>query len=722
MILTKVFLKNFMCYYDENIFEFSEGINVVIGDNGYGKSKLYDAIHWVMYDQCFDTSADQFKSTKQLNDKLISDRAIFETDEGKIECSVSLTFYDSRKENTYTFERSINASKNDGEVTYQSDSVARVTERKGVLSAQIIDDEVNIKRLKRKVLPDNIKPYMWFQGEQIDNIIDFKESTTLIRAINVLSDISKFDEIYSITDSLVTNVENELKNKQRSLSKDKSKSDELEEKIKEKKSLLGDYKNDLKQASKGKKIAEERTEELLSKIDVAQEIRNLDSDRKKLESDFNKTVTELNELRESLNKKLFTRGWVLKGTLGLFKEFEKKYNSYSESKLELKRKLQTEKKVAEKLQTRLPINVPEPIYVQKMLDKEKCLVCDREAKEGTKAYKSIESLIQDSSEERKRLESEMSQRYDFSESLDLLYKNGLRQEGRIFNIDDDINETLKRIDELVFTKDEIKRELEEVVNQVENYIADSSINVEDAKKIANELQASQSMNSRFSTDIGSYEGRIKSLEDEITSLNNKYDKLVVGDLPKKLVEKVEISRHLNAAAKSTRKRVFQELIDRLEQEANKHYKKMTQDNMSARGIIKLTEYDGNYTPELVDSEGNQLSQINMGNILLIKLATIMAIISARQNTRDTQLYTLISDAPMSVFGEDYTIGFCKTVSEVYRQSIIMSKDFYKNDKLRHQLLNSDEINLGQVYMIKPNLPEGERESRHKLAIEINSLN
>jgi len=722
MILTKVFLKNFMCYYDENTFEFSEGINVVIGDNGYGKSKLYDAIHWVMYDQCFDTSADQFRSTKQLNDKLISDRAIFETDEGKIECSVSLTFYDSRKENTYTFERSINASKNDGDVTYQSDSAARVTERKGVLSAQIIDDEVKIERLRRKVLPENIKPYMWFQGEQIDNIIDFKESKTLTRAINVLSDISKFDEIYSITDSLVTKVENQLKKKQRSLSKDKSKSDELEEKIKEKKSLLGDYKNDLKQAKKGKIIAEERTEELLSKIDVAQEIRNLDSDRKKLERDFNKTVNELNELRESLNKRLFTRGWVLKGTSDFFKEFEKKYDRYSESKLDLKRKVQTEKKVAEKLQTRLPINVPEPIYVQKMLDKEKCLVCDREAKEGTEAYKSIESLIQDSSEERKRLESEISDRYDFSESLELLYKNGLRQEGRILNIDDDINDTLKRIDELRVTKDEIKRELEEVKNQVENFIADSSINVEDAKKIASELQASQSMNSRFSTNIGSYEGRIKSLEEEINSLNNKYDKLVVGDLPKKLVEKVDISRHLNEAAKSTRKRVFQELIDRLEKEANKHYKKMTQDNMSARGIIKLSEYDGNYTPELVDSEGNQLSQINMGNILLIKLATIMAIISARQNTRDTQLYTLISDAPMSVFGEDYTIGFCKTVSEVYRQSIIMSKDFYKNDKLRDQLLNSDEINLGEVYMIKPNLPEGERESRHKLAIEINSLN
>jgi len=722
MILTKAQLKNFMCYYDENVFEFSEGINVVIGDNGYGKSKLFDAIYWVMYDRCFDTSADEFKTTKQLNDKLISDRAVHETEQGNVNCSVSLTFYDSRKENTYTIERSLSATKNEDKVTYGNTSTERVTERKGVLSAQIIDDKDKVERLKKRILPDNIKPYMWFQGEQIDNIIDFKESETLTRAINVLSDISRFDEISSITDSLVTSVENELKKKQRSLSKDKNKSDELEAEIKKKKSLLNNYKSDLQQAKKGKKIAEERSEELLSKIDIAQEIRDLDSERKKLEKDFNKTVLELDNLRESLNKRLFTRGWVLKGVSGLFKGFEEKYKKYNDSKLELKRKLQTEKRIQEKLQTRLPINVPEPIYVQKMLEKEQCLVCDREAEKGSEAYKAIESLIDDSSEERKRLESEFKERFDFSSSLESLYRNGLRQEGRISDIDDDINDTLKRIDELTQTKNELKRDLDDINNQVKNYIADSSINVEDAKKIANELQASQSMTSRFSTDIGSYEGRIESLNTEIRSLESKYGKLVVGDLPTHLLKKVDISQHLNQAAQSTRNRVFQELIERLEEEANKHYQNMTQDNMSARGIIKLREYDGNYTPELIDNSGNQLSQINMGNILLIKLATIMAIISARQNTRDTQLYTLISDAPMSVFGEDYTIGFCKTVSQVYRQSIIMSKDFYKNDKLRNQLLNSEEINLGNVYMIEPNLPEEERESRHKLATEIRSLN
>lgn len=53
MIIDKIELLNFLCYAGENTFEFREGINVIIGDNGYGKSKLYDAFYWVMYDQVF---------------------------------------------------------------------------------------------------------------------------------------------------------------------------------------------------------------------------------------------------------------------------------------------------------------------------------------------------------------------------------------------------------------------------------------------------------------------------------------------------------------------------------------------------------------------------------------------------------------------------------------------------------------------------------------------
>ncbi len=110
------------------------------------------------------------------------------------------------------------------------------------------------------------------------------------------------------------------------------------------------------------------------------------------------------------------------------------------------------------------------------------------------------------------------------------------------------------------------------------------------------------------------------------------------------------------------------------------------------------------------------------NLILVKLATIMAIISAKSNDGVVSFYTLITDAPTSVFGEDYTIGFCKTISKVYRQSIIMSKEFYKNQNLRTELLTNPEIKIGKVYTITPSIPETERSNRNNLSTKIEALN
>ena len=36
MIIEKIELENFMCYAGKSSMEFTEGINVIIGDNGFG--------------------------------------------------------------------------------------------------------------------------------------------------------------------------------------------------------------------------------------------------------------------------------------------------------------------------------------------------------------------------------------------------------------------------------------------------------------------------------------------------------------------------------------------------------------------------------------------------------------------------------------------------------------------------------------------------------------
>ncbi len=240
----------------------------------------------------------------------------------------------------------------------------------------------------------------------------------------------------------------------------------------------------------------------------------------------------------------------------------------------------------------------------------------------------------------------------------------------------------------------------------------------------NEYSAQNELVRRSSNEIISNSNIISRKKEELLTIEAQLSKLVVGEIPAYLMDKVRVLDEFYQVAHSTRKRVFSKLVKVLEEEANKHYLEMTQDNMSSRGVIKLKELSNgkNYMPELVDENGNVLLQLNTGNIILIKLATIMAIISARQGSRDTDLYTLITDAPMSVFGEDYTIGFCKTVSKVYKQSIIMSKEFYKNTTLREQLLTDSEVKLGKVYLITPSIPENTRSNRNSLSTNIEKLN
>ena len=54
MRINKIIIKNFRSYYGENIFEFSKGLTLLIGDNGDGKTTFFcsdcisnhNHIHW----------------------------------------------------------------------------------------------------------------------------------------------------------------------------------------------------------------------------------------------------------------------------------------------------------------------------------------------------------------------------------------------------------------------------------------------------------------------------------------------------------------------------------------------------------------------------------------------------------------------------------------------------------------------------------------------------
>ena len=88
MKLNKIIIKNFRSYYGENVFEFSPGLTLVIGDNGDGKTTFFEALEWL-----FDTSVES-KPEAHISAMRKAEMSIHETDE----VSVSLLF-ERRKRN-----------------------------------------------------------------------------------------------------------------------------------------------------------------------------------------------------------------------------------------------------------------------------------------------------------------------------------------------------------------------------------------------------------------------------------------------------------------------------------------------------------------------------------------------------------------------------------------------------------------------------------------------
>lgn len=728
MILKTIELENFMCYFGYNKFEFTEGINVIIGDNGYGKSKLFDAFYWVMYDECFDSNKKEFSKTTYLKESIVSDKALFDIEDGRVKTTVTLTFHDTEKDSIYSFQRRYSVNKL-GEIINPDSGSEEIVSWKELsyMQARVVSDPVKIEHIKHKILPDNIKPYMWFQGEQIESIIDFNKSQTLTQAINVLSNISRFDNISQLADALKESSEKEFNRKQRALSKDTSKSEELELNRQRLVKRLGELEKDELHQQDHQSNAEQKAEELLNKISDAEKIKDIDLKRKNIEKSLTEIQYELKAEQIDLHKKLFTNRWVLKGTENIFQEYSEKYNSYEKKKLkkviEVKAKLEAENAMIRELQTRLPIDVPEPIHVERMLDEEWCLVCDREAPKYSEPWLKMQELIDRSKLKIKELEDEEITIQDFSNDLKKLYQNGLGLGHTIRNIDDDISSTFKKIQKLTTKRKQRAQELEQIEKEVESMISEAALDVTEAQNLLSEYQAQNDYAKRFQKELTLTEVEKKETKKNIAQINKELSDLVTGEIPAFLIEKKEVLEDFQTIAKSTRERIFKGLVSQLEIEANEHYQEMIQGNLSARGIIRLKQLSNkNYMPELVDENGKVLLQLNTGNIILIKLATIMAIISARKGSRDTDLYTLITDAPMSAFGDDYSLGFCKTVSKVYKQSIIMSKEFYKNIELRNELLKNQDINLGKVYMITPNIPEEERTNRNSLTTNISPLN
>lgn len=179
MIIKDIIIKNFRSYYGENKFTFSDGLTLIIGDNGDGKTTFFEALQWL-----FETMVER-NTIDNASEMRKSKLEIGESDE----VYVAMTFdHDGEKsiEKSYTFKRTSENTFSTSKVTfrgYENTNAGR----------ELVDGKV----LMNRCFDAFIRRFSMFKGESTLNV--FQDKTALKQLVDKFSDVKKFDDLVNLS-------------------------------------------------------------------------------------------------------------------------------------------------------------------------------------------------------------------------------------------------------------------------------------------------------------------------------------------------------------------------------------------------------------------------------------------------------------------------------------------------------------------------------------------
>ena len=175
MIINEVILENYLCYYGRKKFKFSQGLNIILGENGEGKTKFYEAIEWLFQEDNDDTEA------------LVSKKAISEANvNGSFEVSVALEveLFSEKK----LIKKSFKVNKLDSNQIKTERVILKGTEENNRGERAIVDGG----QLLDQVFPPQFRKYSMFKGEEALNIFENEDALGIL--IGLFSEAKHYEK------------------------------------------------------------------------------------------------------------------------------------------------------------------------------------------------------------------------------------------------------------------------------------------------------------------------------------------------------------------------------------------------------------------------------------------------------------------------------------------------------------------------------------------------
>lgn len=663
MIINKVEIDNFFCYVGHNEFCFEEGLNIVSAKNSGGKSHLFNAFHWTFFNNIYvdkeeDTSKKEWKIADKVNtipDHVIATSIVDEVLRTSIKITLTADFHENDEPKgelvEYHFEKEIYFKKGADSVFATSKPELQIWYVNRGETKYLAKGEQ--AWFLEKLFPVSIRKFMWFQGETVDELYDFSNPSTLKYAINEISYFPLYENLVAITkkseSSIVSKIDNELKK----IKKFTGEQETIINNIDLLKRKLSTFDEKIIEATNDLTNLEDSIIKEEEKLKGFDKYSDLKVKLNKSEYEI-KTVNDKIDFLTVQSKEKFISKWMLNKCDNLIKK--------SSDNLDL---LSKEIKSFQKSENPVPITLPGPEYVQKMLDDHMCYICEREVVEGTLPYQALESRMEDF--KNNQIQKVLAD--NFTE-LNRFKRNLLSE---LPGISEEVIENDTTIEKLVAQRKKLLSQRENLFSSfgIDN-ASEITIGSTNAEQILNKIRSLNASKTSTERRILNYSNDKEYDERNLQELLDRKAKIISVDDSVEIIE-VQAKKYIDVihiALINLKATAYANLIEEISHESNILYSKYL--GGKTQGEIEIDQ-----GVRIIDKETKKtLSNLNTAELTAQKLAVANAFLSLSEKKMNRS-FPLLADAPTSQFDDENTLYLTQNLSESFEQIIIMSKDYNK---------------------------------------------
>lgn len=667
-IIKSISFQDFYNYYgsfEYNTYKFKEGINIVNADNNMGKSKFYNGILWLLRDIVYDSDFKRMESASSSYIKMASGKA--KCEKTSFLMAVRIIFQTENVE--YIVTKSIPFQLIDNNWKTKNE-ILDVIETQDGKTIPILDISAKEEVIK-KIIPTELINYALLQGESMEKLVDLSSRLGLSSTIEALADISNLITICSVSSELTKKSKSLLNSQEKDFSDNKGKVVELiEEKVKIENYVdqsidkIDEYKRELSEA-KNKK---EELEALQLNAKKRERFREI---QERLNYEIKNLTIKKNDKERNITSNLFLGNtpWLLMGLQEEITRFDEHRQSLNEEK--------AKQHISKNPTILLPEGSPDVPSLKRMLNKEICEVCGREAMKDSHAWKHIEKIMNRPQKEYNGDKNNFSQFYsNIQTTIGSFYLS-------IPGIGERINEYRSEID---LIQEEINKKILEYEDAKFEFINAGGGSTHSDKDILYSYSLAEDKEKETKKLIEKTQNQISIWKVRLSQIDIELSSSSKNDIVNDYREFRDTMCAVEMILANTKDRIFDNIIKSLESNANQKYTDLTLGNSTSGGRLSFTKQEDNTVQvSIKDILNGEMTGLGTGFQRMKQLSIVMAIISSKIGNNQFN-YPFISDAPFSEFGDNFINNFFKVAPNVFSQSIILIKELY--DPQETNLLNS----------------------------------